>query len=556
SAELIKWKDEMPTISALSQTQMSSANDGDAILKLQKIQSSNFERAVSKSGQEWMIPIADNTYGFQSELAKNYIRKSREIWSDAMKTNPFQQTLCSCHTVYIKFRKEALNQDSFNSAMLAYLKEALEPMFIMPPTMLTKDYKWVVEFLKDFTRVAGPVYIVLDEIENAFEKEDLKRPVNISLRASKFKFECLNLHLLRPESIASILNKTRIMVDGKETIATKLGLTQQDLESLAKYLFQETNGNPRSLLEVLEKCHTLEEIRQYSVPLEFSDLRLFQEKLLYNKNEVHQLLVKAESGDAVDLTAVVLDAGQRPMPLVNIVSNSLMAWEGRIAKAHVRISPKLKQFIEGQILPFKDYLKHVGSVSRVSIDYATVFEWMFLKRFQELFLLSKEPGHALPAFFRTPKFGQYKSVQFGDMVRSIPKITDKGSKSPELDSNCILIGRAVAEVDAAVILTVGLAVKNYASTPFMWKDLWDRLFWTAKCIVICCTKYSDAIMSKFDGRAFFVHKEASCHNIDEVVVLNLSTPKHRAAFFDIHGNLSRIVENIVEKAEVEYQDIH
>ncbi|KAJ3242761.1 hypothetical protein HDU77_010687 [Chytriomyces hyalinus] len=383
------------------------------------------------------------------------------------------------------------------------------------------------------------------------------------------------------------------MEDGKETIATKLGLTQQDLESLAKYLFQETNGNPRSLLEVLEKCHTLEEIRQYS--------RLFQEKLLYNKKEVHQLLVKAESGDAVDLTAVVLDAGQRPMPLVNIVSNSLMAWEGRIAKAHVRISPKLKQFIEGQILPFKDYLKHVGSVSRVSIDYATVFEWMFLKRFQELFLLSKEPGHALPAFFRTPKFGQYKSVQFGDMVRSIPKITDKGSKSPELDSStahpnswrqllgflesepipiclkplpksassdCILIGRAVAEVDAAVILTVGLAVKNYASTPFMWKDLvyecflFDRMFSGTDCsgrrnvLFICCTKYSDAIMSKFDGRAFFVHKEASCHNIDEVVVLNLSTPKHRAAFFDIHGNLSRIVENIVEKAEVEYQDIH
>ncbi|KAJ3232342.1 hypothetical protein HDU78_007196 [Chytriomyces hyalinus] len=161
SAELINWKDETPAL---------SANDGDAILKLQKIQSSNFERAVSKSGQEWMIPIADNVNG--SELARHYISKSREMWPDATKRNPFQQTLCSCHTVYIKFRKETLNQDSFDSAMLAYLKEALEPMFIKPPSMLTKDYKWVVQFLNDFTKVAGPVYIVLDEIENAFEGGD------------------------------------------------------------------------------------------------------------------------------------------------------------------------------------------------------------------------------------------------------------------------------------------------------------------------------------------------------------------------------------------------
>ncbi|KAJ3387768.1 hypothetical protein HDU80_000104 [Chytriomyces hyalinus] len=166
-AELIKRKDEMP---ALSQTQKNSANDGEAILKLQKIQSSNFERAVSKSGQEWRIPIADNVNGL--EFARHYISKSREMWPDATKRDPFQQTLCSCHTVYVKFRKETLNQDSFDSAMLAYLKEALEPMFIKPPSMLAKEHKWAVQFLKDFTKVAGPVYIVLDEIENAFEGGD------------------------------------------------------------------------------------------------------------------------------------------------------------------------------------------------------------------------------------------------------------------------------------------------------------------------------------------------------------------------------------------------
>ncbi|KAJ3233803.1 hypothetical protein HDU81_001984 [Chytriomyces hyalinus] len=52
--------------------------------------------------------------------------------------------------------------------MLAYLKEALEPKFITPPSMLAKDYRTVFDFLKEFTKVAGPVFIVLEDIEKVF----------------------------------------------------------------------------------------------------------------------------------------------------------------------------------------------------------------------------------------------------------------------------------------------------------------------------------------------------------------------------------------------------
>ncbi|KAI8828327.1 hypothetical protein BJ741DRAFT_713646 [Chytriomyces cf. hyalinus JEL632] len=150
-ADVFKWKDEMPSISSLSQPQINSVNEGEAVAKLQKIQSANFERAVSKSGQEWMIPIADSAHKDISEISSRYINISRQAWPD-----------------------EVLNQDSFNSAVLAYLKQALKLMFIMPPSMLTKNYKSVAHFLNDFTDVAGPVYIVLDESGNAFEGDEFE----------------------------------------------------------------------------------------------------------------------------------------------------------------------------------------------------------------------------------------------------------------------------------------------------------------------------------------------------------------------------------------------
>ncbi|KAJ3215625.1 hypothetical protein HDU81_001364, partial [Chytriomyces hyalinus] len=106
------------------------------------------------------------------EFAMNYIRKSRETLPDATSRDTFEQSLCSCHTIRIEFQTTTFSQGSFDSAMLKLLASALKPMFAIPPSMLARTYTRVFNFLEDFTKAAGPVFIVLDEIGNVFRGDD------------------------------------------------------------------------------------------------------------------------------------------------------------------------------------------------------------------------------------------------------------------------------------------------------------------------------------------------------------------------------------------------
>ncbi|KAJ3241517.1 hypothetical protein HDU77_010963 [Chytriomyces hyalinus] len=165
----IKWKEEMPVANNLRNEKMA-----DVVVQLQKVHRSKFARAVTGDGKAWEIPVADKVPGTgKSFFAVNYIKKSRESW-DVTKRDSFQQTLCSCHTVRVKFSSEQLTESSFESVMLKYLKKSLKSMFVTPPPMLANDYKTVERFFKDLTEVAGPVFIVLEGIENGFKGDDIK----------------------------------------------------------------------------------------------------------------------------------------------------------------------------------------------------------------------------------------------------------------------------------------------------------------------------------------------------------------------------------------------
>ena len=93
-------------------------------------------------------------------------------------------------------------------------------------------------------------------------------------------------------------------------------------------------------------------------------------------------------------------------------------------KAKLYTHPFVKTILENFVLPFKEYLGYVGNVSRVSVDYPNVFEWMFLKRFQELFSSHQQPSKIHPLFFDTPVFGSLSGLSFSIVTRQIPKITN------------------------------------------------------------------------------------------------------------------------------------
>ncbi|KAJ3376747.1 hypothetical protein HDU80_003788, partial [Chytriomyces hyalinus] len=343
---------------------------------------------------------------------------------------------------------------------------ALKDMFVVQPAILSKPPKTVNAFLEDLTKVAGPVFIVLDEIGKAFQSNSLndfqqrdlflsfcekildswlslkkvffivlgrgsylnyvpQRPLDIHLKPIRYVFERLNIHLLRPESIRLIMDNTLTSSAGTATITSRLKLTQQDSEAVADHLFRHTNGHPRSLLAAFEKCCSVDEIFHYFQPQRMPDWKPLYDRVILNKLEVTKLLRDMESGNLVNLTATILDAGGETVTRDNLATSSFFAWEGTVLDARLYVHPIVKAFMESYVLPFREYLKHVGNVTHVSIDYPNVFEWMFLRRFQEIFSQEpKEPRLALPAFFGTPKFGNYKSVLFSTFVRPIPKITN------------------------------------------------------------------------------------------------------------------------------------
>ncbi|KAI8822342.1 hypothetical protein BJ741DRAFT_715371 [Chytriomyces cf. hyalinus JEL632] len=459
----VRWKDEVPPVYSLQKRSMYFVNRTDAVKQLHEIHRSKFERAKLKEGNEWIIPIADNVIGLgKSAFGRHYIRKSRESWPTATEIGSFEKTLCDCHTVHIEFLEGALLKTSFDAVMIELLCEALKDMFVVQPAILSKPPKTVAAFLNGLTKVAGPVFIVLDEIGKAFRSEDdslddfaqrdqfysfcrrildkwlplmnvffvvlgrasflnyvALRPTNAFITPSPYVFERLNIHLLRPPSIRTIMDRTWISSTGTgtDTIAARLELTQQTSEAVAEHLFRQTNGHPRSLLDAFESCHSVDELLQYHKPLEMLNWKEFYEKLVLNEATVTRLLNYVESGDTIDLTETTDDAGKKSVTLDNIASNSFIAWEGTVLKAKLYVHPTVKMYMEDYFMPFREYLKHIGNMTRVTIDFPTVFEWMFLKRFQEIFFQApNEPRLALPAFFGTPKFGNYTSVSFSKSI--------------------------------------------------------------------------------------------------------------------------------------------
>ncbi|KAH9112327.1 hypothetical protein LEN26_013301 [Aphanomyces euteiches] len=118
--------------------------------------------------------------------------------------------------------------------------------------------------------------------------------------------------------------------------------------------------------------------------------------------------------------------------------------------------------------------------------------------------------------------------------------------------------------DGQVKVVCGLAMKNGTKAPVTEDhlskecDVFNRMFneigstGYLRILFVCCTRYSEAISDKFNGKSYFVHHcKESFPNIDETILLNLETPQQRAAFFAVDGDLPAFVERVVCKAEVE-----
>ncbi|KAL4125544.1 hypothetical protein PRIC2_009126 [Phytophthora ramorum] len=182
----------------------------------------------------------------------------------------------------------------------------------------------------------------------------------------------------------------------------------------------------------------------------------------------------------------------------------------------------------------------------------------------------------------------------------MPKITKSGNKSPTLATATAHpdhLDSFMAEIDNLVIderrvnlkpfsksaspdillvtkvhnkpLTVGLVVKQCIRTEVKRTtvedecDQFNRMFESKEgrlnVLVVCATVYSAELNKKFEAEDRPVSKSTiypsgAFKQIDEVILLNFSTPENRAEFFGTQGEdtLMHVLESAIEKVPVQY----
>ena len=175
------WKKDPEFVYAVDNDSLFFVNRQTAIEELNDIHRSSYIRAVRFAGRDWTIPFADNIWGLgKSEFGKRYIQKSREKWKfkedklvSGNSVDEFQYSLWSCHTLQIILPEGCLWTNDFDTVLLNEIRKELKGRFEVPPTVLSSEIRDTRSFLLNIVEEEGPIFIVFDEIGQAFEYEGI-----------------------------------------------------------------------------------------------------------------------------------------------------------------------------------------------------------------------------------------------------------------------------------------------------------------------------------------------------------------------------------------------
>ncbi len=82
-----------------------------------------------------------------------------------------------------------------------------------------------------------------------------------------------------------------------------------------------------------------------------------------------------------------------------IANNMYILWSGELNQAYLTAPTFIQDFFLQNFYPLQQYLAEISNIKNASIDYANVLEWLFFKRFQELFKIQGTAADKLPSFF-------------------------------------------------------------------------------------------------------------------------------------------------------------
>ncbi|KAG9404250.1 hypothetical protein AC1031_005795 [Aphanomyces cochlioides] len=572
-----EWKIEEPKIYSLKRSRLHFVDRREALQQLHGCHLRKFSRADCGDGGPWEIPLMDHGPGMgMTDFCTNYISKSREMWKIDEKTR-FQQTLCDCHTVLLFFGKGELLGDNVDKIVLTELKFALSDMFVTTPNEVDYDAPIVPshQFLNDFTERYGPLFIVFDELADAFTAANLdarqrydkfntfykqvlepwqslkkvffvvagsgltfvRRSFQQQLGICDYEYTRLKFNLFGRDEVMKIFDHTSLKDDEETTISDLLGLDKERF-SLIIYSKRRTD-----YLVSLRGCNSLEKLLKSNTP-----------DFLRSVDFTMVVADAAKNNIDVDMTEIVDDGRGKMVPLDQIAYSLCIDWEGTAENAKVYMDPMAKLYIMGWTLPLTKYLG-----PNVAIDCPKAFEWMcVVPQVQPTY-----PSHHYDEYSPYPDFATAEAEGFMKMIDKMGEVCLK-----PLPKSASLAALLACDVDMKLRdkqakLWCGLVVKGYdGSPPFTSVHLktecenFNRLFTGTslkpflRILIVGCTSYDEEIMSKVNGKAFYVDERmAEYPKIDEVIVLNLTSPERRAAFFQLSDFWLAFVENAVRPSQ-------
>jgi hypothetical protein len=321
---------------------------------------------------------------------------------------------------------------------------------------------------------------------------------------------------------------------------------------------------------------------------------LFCQRILCQKSTILKLLKSVSEGEPINMSCRIT-VGGRSMSYDEVATTALMSWDGGIENATIYAIPSVHTFLSSFLMPFQLFLKDLSQPPvSIPFNYPDAFELLLMKRFQQLFSSESIAKDVIKCFFNTEKFGNTRLSLPGDYIHS-PKITKIGQKRPtltcktadpawpellkEIDNHKSICLKTASESSSPDIIFASngwldskeirvrilIAAKNYSSAELTESGIdaevgkADIMFSSSlgqssrgqnilNVLFICSTRYGKTVMDRFNGAKQFFYKSG---NIDEVIVLDLTTRENRDVFFGVGSGdwADRAVEEVISKVQ-------
>ena len=257
-----------------------------------------------------------------------------------------------------------------------------------------------------------------------------------SVELSSYHFVRLPLGMIREKHVLEIMKFTERMCEVKrgDQIVTEYpylvdfySLTQEELCSVVSGIVKQTNGHPRSILEMLTSCETKEDLLNFKPPL--SDIEEWGASLLPYSESLKQLLHSQQEGVPFNLSHPLNQRQTKSLTFCQLADRAFLRWEGDLTRATLHATPEVRAVLVALCFSCKAYMTNFVPGADLVLHRDRILEIALIKRFQDMFGTKCSPGQLYPNWFGETDFGRLTGFSVTGKLSGFPKNTRRSGQS-------------------------------------------------------------------------------------------------------------------------------